>query len=633
MTAPEHVRGEVVHVPYQPVQVGQPADFGGTRPWAEPPGRAWTTTLAAMALAVWSSLATMALVAARTLAWLLDIRTVQAWAAAKANVDHERARQLARRWFWRASRRWFTLAVLLVMTCVATWIAYLDVWPLLVLFVLAWTTGAASSGVRRPGPRPGPAIQVRDPGAAMWAAPIQPVPAPLEPVAQAFLAAGIGTRTSPVQVEGQPVSDRDGWTVTVDLGPGRTVDQVMARHAQLASALDVRPGQLHLDDLDQRRVQVHVDRTDQAIQVVRSGLATSGQRSIWRPVPIGRTARGQVVQVSLVREGLLVGGRPQHGKTTTARLLVMAAILDPCVDVWCIDGKGGIDWSAVAPVARRYVRGSDSEAAQAAVQVLDEVWAETQRTFAAMDSERHLFPAGRITPEATRAGHRLHLVIVDEPQVFRDADPEAGVAMLSRLAHLARLGPAAGVILLIATQRPDDKALPTQLTAHLGPRICLAVRTEGTGRTVLADEQGAKMATTITRRGVAVVIGAEGTDDVPTMTRIDDSSLDDLRRVAERGAELRLEAGVAMAPPSDEQTYEGGGVAPTIDLLAEVEDVFRPGERWLATSDIALRLDGDTLELGKALSRLGVPMRKMQGGRIRARMLADVKAARAAAGE
>lgn len=467
----------------------------------------------------------------------------------------------------------------------------------------------------------------------MWAAPIQPVPAPLEPVAQAFLAAGIGTRTSPVQVEGQPVSDRDGWTVTVDLGPGRTVDQVMARHAQLASALDVRPGQLHLDHLDQRRVQVHVDRTDQAIQVVRSGLAAAGQRSIWRPVPIGRTARGQVVQVSLVRQGLLVGGRPQHGKTTMVRLAVMAALLDPTVDIWCIDGKGGADWSALAPVARRYVGGGGPEAAQAAVRVLAEVCDQMDATYRAMQTERHLFPAGRITPEATRAGHRLHLVIIDEMQVFLAADPVAGKQLLARAAHIARVGPAAGVILLVATQRPDAPTLPPVLRDHLGVRVCLAVRTVATGVTVLADGPAAKMAEAITRPGVAVVIGADGTDDVPTMTRIDDSSLDDLCRVAERGAELRLEAGVAMAPPSDEQTYDGGGVAPTNDLLAEVEGVFRPGERWLATSDIALRLDGDTLELGKALSRLGVPMRKMRGGRIRARMLADVKAARAAAGE
>jgi S-DNA-T family DNA segregation ATPase FtsK/SpoIIIE len=70
----------------------------------------------------------------------------------------------------------------------------------------------------------------------------------------------------------------------------------------------------------------------------------------------------------------------------------------------------------------------------------------------------------------------LHPIVigVDECQVLFE-HPEHGKEFEEIATDLVKRGPATGIVLLLATQRPDAKALPTGISANASARWCLKV--------------------------------------------------------------------------------------------------------------------------------------------------------------
>ena len=75
-------------------------------------------------------------------------------------------------------------------------------------------------------------------------------------------------------------------------------------------------------------------------------------------------------------------------------------------------------------------------------------------------------------------------VIIDEVQVFLENPTRQDVGerkttlggyIAELLTYLAKKGPAAGIIVILATQRPDSKTIPSALRAVLGSRFALRV--------------------------------------------------------------------------------------------------------------------------------------------------------------
>jgi hypothetical protein len=63
------------------------------------------------------------------------------------------------------------------------------------------------------------------------------------------------------------------------------------------------------------------------------------------------------------------------------------------------------------------------------------------------------------------------VIVIDECQVAFDGDPDT-VAMVT---DLGKRGPAAGIIVLLATQRVDAQSLPTGISSNAVLRWCLKV--------------------------------------------------------------------------------------------------------------------------------------------------------------
>jgi S-DNA-T family DNA segregation ATPase FtsK/SpoIIIE len=90
---------------------------------------------------------------------------------------------------------------------------------------------------------------------------------------------------------------------------------------------------------------------------------------------------------------------------------------------------------------------------------------------------RDLCPDSKITPQlAANRSLRLHPIVfaLDEAQEAF-SHPGHGAAFDRYATALTKRGPAMGIILVLATQRPDAKSLPTGVTSNASIRFCLRV--------------------------------------------------------------------------------------------------------------------------------------------------------------
>ena len=87
------------------------------------------------------------------------------------------------------------------------------------------------------------------------------------------------------------------------------------------------------------------------------------------------------------------------------------------------------------------------------------------------------------------ANHRNDIVIgIDECQVWFEHG-EYGDELREICTDLVKRGPALGITLLLATQRPDTNAIPTDISANLSIRYCLKVMGQTENDMVLGTSQ------------------------------------------------------------------------------------------------------------------------------------------------
>ena len=294
----------------------------------------------------------------------------------------------------------------------------------------------------------------------------------------AFRAAGLLGKDAELVIV-QPIM-RDamdiGYTCVLDLpkGGGKKAADVLAARDTLAAELGVDEVQLMLWRI----------RAGQGGHAARIGLwcadddpYLAGDKtpspmveverfSVWDPIPIGTNARGARIAVAIMWQSIFIGGLPRRGKSFFQRLIALAAILDPYARVYCADGKGGKDWKAVSRVAHRYVAGAEDSALKAFMGMLAELIGEMERRFALLNTlSDAICPEGKLTPQiAQRYGMHPVFIVIDELQEFLSSlgkdEKEAATEMLCRL---ARRAPAAGFVLVVASQRPDAISIPTKL--------------------------------------------------------------------------------------------------------------------------------------------------------------------------
>lgn len=364
--------------------------------------------------------------------------------------------------------------------------------------------------------------------------------------------------------------DGAGWAVTVDLPATRKAADVIKHREALASALAVDELQLIVERVRGRgghagRVFLWVaDEDPYSGPPLRFPLLDVEHWDAWRPIPFGRDARNRRIDLPLVWTSLIVGAIPRQGKTCATRLPAAGLVLDPHTQLYVFDGKGGKDWQAAEAVAHRYVCGDEQEHADAVRDYLVELVAEVQARFSRMSAlDDDICPESKITPQISRdrdLGMPITAVIIDEVQVYLENPTRVeiegkrttlGAYLADLLTYLARKGPAVGIVVILATQRPDSNTIPSRLRAVLGSRFALRVMDWRDSNIVLGEQMNTRGfdASTLlpSHKGVGILRPDgdtdAGADTVAVTVRTFYMDNGEWRTICERGRALREAAG------------------------------------------------------------------------------------------
>ncbi|WP_020501829.1 FtsK/SpoIIIE domain-containing protein [Sciscionella marina] len=472
----------------------------------------------------------------------------------------------------------------------------------------------------------------------------------------------------------------DGWAVVVDLPATRKAADVIKHREALASALAVDEVQLIVDRVRGRgghagRVAMWVaDDDPYAKPPIRNPLVVMESWNAWQPVPFGRDARDRKIDLPLVWTSLLVGAIPRQGKTFAARLAAAGLILDPFTMLYVYDGKGGKDWRAAETVAHRFVSGDEPEHVEAVRDGLVELVAETQRRFARMATlDDDVCPESKITPAISteRAlGMPITAVIIDEVQVYLEDATKVdvggkkttlGAYIADLLTYLAKKGPAAGIVVILATQRPDSTTIPSRLRAVLGSRFALRVMDWRDSNIILGEQMNARgfdsSRLLATHKGVGILRPdgeTEAGDNVLAMTvRTYFMPNDDWRAICERGRELRERAGTLTghaigqepAPALGTANMAGVITASAVETGPDLSGIPEPlaavllylhenanGREFVPTAELVEALELEATSFGKDMGELGcAPVRDRVTGedgeqrRVRGYRTADIR--------
>jgi S-DNA-T family DNA segregation ATPase FtsK/SpoIIIE len=269
-------------------------------------------------------------------------------------------------------------------------------------------------------------------------------------------------------------------------------------------------------------------------------------------------------------------------------------------------------------------------------------------------------------------------IFIDEVQVpleertsieVQGAKIPAGQYIGELLTWLAKKGPAAGIVLVLATQRPDTKTIPSALRAVLGSRFALRVMDWRDSNIILGEQMNTRgwdsSRLLPSHKGVGILRPdgetAAGADVLAMMVRTYYMPNDDWAALCARGRALRAAAGTltghaighAALPALDpgtvahalgaHQLAEDTAPAPALpEPLASVVDYLGAdlsggGREFVPTAELVDALAVEPTVFGRQMGELGcrprphrVPTGKGISRQVRGYFLADIRAAVAA---
>jgi S-DNA-T family DNA segregation ATPase FtsK/SpoIIIE len=382
---------------------------------------------------------------------------------------------------------------------------------------------------------------------------------------------------SPIQRDGP------GWRAEIDLPAGVTALEVAERRDKLASGLSRPLGCVWPEGVPEAhpgRLVLWVGDRDLAdARDVAWPLARSGTVDLFEPFPVGVDPRGNAVSMEAMYSNLLIGSIPGYGKTFLAKIPLLAAGLDARSESWVFELKGTGDLAFSEQYATKYASGFDDASIEAAFDALGEAVKECQRRAAVIKGlPRDLCPENKVTSQlADRKDLGLHPLVlaIDECQNLFTHE-EFGKAAGERAEKVIKLGRALGIYLLLATQRPDNKSMPTGVSANVGTRACLRVMGHIENDMILgtsAHKNGIR-ATMFTRRdkGVFYLVGATDEPVIVKGAKIDAPQAD---AIAARCRALRIARGNLTGHAAGD-TAEAAPKFNVLDDLAAVWPLDQP---------------------------------------------------------
>ena len=255
--------------------------------------------------------------------------------------------------------------------------------------------------------------------------------------------------------------------------------------------------------------------------------------SIYQPVHVGKDEFGEQAHVELAERNLLIGGEPGGGKSSAINLITAHGALSGDCRLVLIDGKQ-VELGLWRDCADRFVGPSMDDA-------LDCMrWLQNL-----MNSRYDRLVAAGLRKITAASGEPVYLVIIDEYAYFSATvgkKPERDeFAALVR--DLVARGRAAGVIVILATQRPSHQVIDPSLRDLFGYRWAFRCTTDSSSDTVLGQGWAAEGYTAADidplARGVGWLLSETG---IPRRIKAAYLTDDDIKYLAAYAAQLRRKA-------------------------------------------------------------------------------------------
>lgn len=389
------------------------------------------------------------------------------------------------------------------------------------------------------------------------------------------------------------VRDGPGYRVALDLPFGVTAGEVVERRDKFASGLRRPLGCVwpEGDEAHEGRLVLYV--CDEPLSKARQPgwpLLKAGKADIFAPVPFGTDQRVKPVALPLMFSNLLVGSIPRQGKTVSMRNVMLYGALDPIVELRIFELKGTGDLGPLAQCCHAYGSGADDQTIEDCLasmrQLHDVELIKRAKTIKGLD--RADCPDSKVTPAlAAKRSLGLHPILfgLDEAQEAF-SHPEFGKEFEKYALGIIKRGPALGIILVLATQRPDKASLPTGITANAGLRFCLRVMDQTANDMVLGTSSYKRginaTLMTVNDKGCGYLVGAADAAQVTKTYNVNGPAAE---RIAKRAHTMRVQAGRLTGYALDQDAEQAR------NFLADVLSIFG-AERNLWCETIAARLAG-----------------------------------------
>lgn len=343
----------------------------------------------------------------------------------------------------------------------------------------------------------------------------------------------------------------DGDVLHVRLLVGQEPGDFERRSAELAHALgapavrvtSAGPGMVELTLVERDVLAGPVELDDvEPVRDLRAVPFAVGEDGTWRTRDYANIA----AEVG--------GGVPGSGKTAGETSLACGLIQNPAVQYVVIDGKGGEDWSWIAPRAAAYT--NEDEDLNVVLELVESV---------------HLLMRARLKTQKTQRGranfwdlpldpdHPVVFLVVDEVQTFTDSkgmdkDTKTVAATITaRLSALVKKGRSAGIITRLLTQKPTSDAIPTAIRDNASVRTAWRVLSDDAAEAILGPVVRGSVVSPVdipvSMPGVAVVATAGGQLERVRFPYVDERSAE---QIAIRTAELRRDLADLTGLPTED---------------------------------------------------------------------------------
>lgn len=420
--------------------------------------------------------------------------------------------------------------------------------------------------------------------------------------------------------------DGPGWRAEIDLPYGVTATQVIERREQLASGLRRPLGAVWPEPVTSEhagRLELWVGQEDiTSRRPVPWPLLKGGTVDVFKPVPVGTDTRGRAVKAPLIYHNWLMGSQPRNGKTGAVRQLAAAVALDPLAEMMIHELKGTGDLDSFEQLCTRFVSGIDDASIAYAAESLAKLRAECERRGPLIKGlPTAICPEKRVTRQVADKYAKLRPVIafVDECQnLFKH--PKYGKQAAEDAEFIIKIGPAMGIVLVVATQRPDKDSISTGISGNVSIRFCFYVAGQVENDMILgtsAYKNGLRA--TMFRPEIDAGLGyLKGATPTPKVVKTHYMDIPAQESVVARARVLRERAGTLPTATAE---------APERDVLADVLSVMEadPGLHWETLAErLAARwperwADAAKDAVSAQVQALGVPSVTVSVGGLKAR--------------